>query len=90
MVNPLGGAWHLLGEANPNKRADWIISQQKGINEQRHLGFNHIPLHLDPLLFRIIRCQGRDMRRGLDDRNGGWRELASFADQYQGHVDLRG
>jgi len=42
MVNPLRGAWYLLGEANPNKRVDWIISQQKGINEQRHLGFKSI------------------------------------------------
>src|SRR5277367_541585 len=30
------------------------------------------------------------MRRGLDDGNGGWGELAGFANQYQGHIDPRG
>ncbi len=30
------------------------------------------------------------MRRGLDNRNGGWGELASFANQHQGHIDPRG
>jgi len=30
------------------------------------------------------------MRRGLDKRDGGWGELASFANQRQGHIDPRG
>src|SRR5205809_530750 len=35
-------------------------------------------------------CQRRDMRYGLDNRNGGWGELASFANQHQGHINPRG